>query len=454
MTSQMNKLKLLILTFIISYSTLFSYEIKGIIRNYPDKKIEIISTYGEKENLQDSIYTNAIGEFHYKFSNNITTGVKYLKFNNSKIIEFIFDDNNIELYSVYGSLKDSLRFQNSETNTDYYIYKKKKDNFINKFELLQPLIFEYPSDNNFYWKIKNEYLRIQKNFEDFCNKIINKNPNGFLSKYITTDRPIIIQPMDSYKELLNYLKNHYFDNAQFNDDIILNSRVLPDRIITYLSLYMNRKKKKEALEEDYKKAVDYLLSLPIENKEVYNYILEYLQEGFEKYHFDKVLEHISLNYHYRQSCENEERRILLQQRLNKIGELAIGKPAPKIDIKDINGKEINLSDINSEYTLVIFWASWCLHCKELIPKIYENFHNIKKEKLRIIAISIDTDYKSYLKYLNKYNFDWININLPKAWNAKLCNEYNIYATPTMYLLDKNKKIISKPVSLSEIKELH
>jgi len=444
------KYKLIGLLLLLTISTVNSYNIKGKIAHFPNGKFELYSVYGEKETYIDTINTNAYSEFRYQFEENLKSGLYYLKFNMTDIIEFIFDMEDINLSTIHGSIKDSLSFHNSEMNKDFYLYKDEKQNFIRKFELLQPLIFEYPTDNVFFYKVQNEYLKVQKDFEQFCNEYLKKKPTGFLAKYIIVDRPVVVQPMDSYTNLLKYLKEHFFESALFNDPVILNSRVIPARIISYLALYISKNKAKDALEEDYKKAVDYILSQYIENNEIYNYILEYLQEGFQKYHFEKVLEYISLNYHYRNSCENEERRTLLQRRLDKISELEAGKKAPDIIEKDINGVNINLSSIVSEYTIVIFWASWCPHCKDILPKIKEMQNKIGKKKLQVLAISIDKDFNSLSKYLNDKNFGCININVPDGWNAKVCNDYNIYATPIMYLLDNEKKILGKPISVDAI----
>ena len=56
------------------------------------------------------------------------------------------------------------------------------------------------------------------------------------------------------------------------------------------------------------------------------------------------------------------------------------------------------------------------------------------------------------KYLSEHNFNWINASELKGWNSKIAIDYNIYATPTLLLLDENRQIMSKPLSMTKIKE--
>jgi hypothetical protein len=40
----------------------------------------------------------------------------------------------------------------------------------------------------------------------------------------------------------------------------------------------------------------------------------------------------------------------------------------------------------------------------------------------------------------------------KGFGGKSADDFNIYATPTMFLLDREKKILSKPISLMELEQ--
>jgi thiol-disulfide isomerase/thioredoxin len=187
----------------------------------------------------------------------------------------------------------------------------------------------------------------------------------------------------------------------------------------------------------------------MKNDRIYSFMLEYLLKGFEKYHFEKVINYIANNYVSAEKCENESLDAELLRRLENYQKLAIGKSAPLISLNDDNNKPIDLLKINTQYVLVLFWASWCPHCSSLLPNLKELYLN-KTYNLEIVAISVDKDEKEYKTALEKGQYPWITGSELMGWNGKTAVDYNVYATPTMFLLDANKIIIAKPITYQEL----
>ena len=129
-----------------------------------------------------------------------------------------------------------------------------------------------------------------------------------------------------------------------------------------------------------------------------------------------------------------------------------GNQAPNIIFeKQINSSSalaVGLYNIKSEQTLVVFWASWCPHCMEEMPKLNEWAKNNPNTK--VIAISLDEDKTAYENAISNFT------NLShycdfKKWNSKAVKDYYIYGTPTFILLDKDKKIVGKYSSFEQVK---
>ena len=47
---------------------------------------------------------------------------------------------------------------------------------------------------------------------------------------------------------------------------------------------------------------------------------------------------------------------------------------------------------------------------------------------------------------------WVNVREPGGWDGKVARRFNIYATPTMFILDRNRKILAKPVTYRDFKK--
>ena len=108
-----------------------------------------------------------------------------------------------------------------------------------------------------------------------------------------------------------------------------------------------------------------------------------------------------------------------------------------------------LYEIDAEYTLVIFWASWCTHCQQLIPeimKIYDTYDNLK-----VLAISIDDNEQNWRNFIKENNLDWYNYCDFKGWESVPAKDYCVSGTPTILILDRDKNTIAKPLIISNIK---
>lgn len=98
-----------------------------------------------------------------------------------------------------------------------------------------------------------------------------------------------------------------------------------------------------------------------------------------------------------------------------------------------------MNKINSEKVLILFYTSWCPHCKELLSQLNKLYKNQREKKYEILAISLDTNKENWQNFSKENCSSIINISDLKGWDSKSANDYYIYATPTMFLIDKEKK---------------
>jgi len=72
--------------------------------------------------------------------------------------------------------------------------------------------------------------------------------------------------------------------------------------------------------------------------------------------------------------------------------------------------------------------------------------------LTTVAISLDTVPQMLETFIDIKNIKnrWIHYSEFKGWNSNVVKLYNVYATPTMFLLDKDRKVVAKPISYNEL----
>jgi peroxiredoxin len=189
------------------------------------------------------------------------------------------------------------------------------------------------------------------------------------------------------------------------------------------------------------------------NDKVYDYVLGYLIDGFDRIDDEEVLTYISDKYSGDKRCHDNDHMTRLNKRVEGYKKIAIGTTAPDINLKDINGKTVTFTDVTTPYTLLVFWASWCPHCIETLPDLKKIYEKQMVKKMEVVAITIDTNIVAWVDFIKKGGYNWINCADFAGWEGKAAQDYYIYATPTMILLNKDKKIMGKPKTIKELNKL-
>lgn len=123
--------------------------------------------------------------------------------------------------------------------------------------------------------------------------------------------------------------------------------------------------------------------------------------------------------------------------------LAIGQPAPDFESLTPNNQVVKLSDFKGKYTLVDFWASWCVPCREENPNIVEQYHRFKDNGFTVLGVSLDGNPGSWLRAIEADGLEWTQVSDLQQWGSEVVGLYRIQAIPTSYLLDPNGIIIAK-----------
>lgn len=428
-----------------------TYGLNGRISGLSDGKIRIIDFYGNENRAIDSVAVAEDGSFNYQFPDNARTGMYRLRWGRNLFMDVIFNHEDIRFSTYAGALADSLVFKNSPENELYLNYLRKRNDNELKLELLHPLLAHYPKDDPFYNKIRSHYDQINTELKSHVDRVTRNNPQTLASRLIKADFTPRPPATFNEQEQINYLKTHFFDNIDFTDTDLLYTSVLPNKLIQYLSLYQNNRLTKDQLEIEFIKAVSVMMEKTSVSPEIYEFAMDYLISGFNSYGFDRVITYIADNISLDDQCYDEERRADLEQKVESLRKFAIGKKVPDFTAEALNGNKVTLSGIPSEYTLLVFWATWCPHCTGLMKELRTIYLPDNRHNLEIVAVSLDDSEKELKEFLADGGFDWINISDFKRWQGELVQMFDVYATPTMLLISKELTIVAKPMSFSEVK---
>lgn len=410
----------------------------------------LFSLSGEKSLFIDSVTASNNNKYQFNLSNN-HSGFYRLVFNNKKWLDFVYDRNDIEIETNVDNILELTSIIQSEENKIYYDFIELNNNYKTKTELLQLILARYPEEDEYYQTTREKLNQIKEEYLYFVNVTSQSDPNSFIARYVKSSQLPVLDAEIPVDQQVNYLKSHALDNVDFLDADLIYSDAFTNKAIEYLTYYRNPQLPMALLEKEFQIAVDSILNKAKVNDIVYKHIVEYLLDGFKKFGFDNVINYIIDNYVIADDiCLDEKLETALERRINQNKLFKPGFIVPDIAINDSSGSIIKLSGIKAEKTLVIFYASWCPHCKDMLPQLYNLYKNQKEKEFEILAVSIDTSKTDWINFVRDNKLNWLNVSDIKGWAGRGVIDYNIYATPTMFLIDKQLKLIAKPSSIEEL----
>jgi peroxiredoxin len=422
------------------------------VNNLNLEKTALYSLSGETQELVDSVSSNLSGTFHFKL-NQSHPGFYRLAFDNNRRVDFIYDNEDVELFTDAINIFDSLKVIKSESNKIYFDFVKLNRDYKTKTELLQIVLTNYPQADEYYQATKEKLAQVQEEYLYFVNASSQVSPNSYIARYVRSSQLPVINSVIQVEEQLIYLKSHSLDNVNFYDDDLIYSDAFTNKTIEYLTYYRNPQLPLELLEKEFMAAVDSILYKAKVNEIVYTHIVEYLLDGFKKFGFDNVINYIVDNYVIKDDlCLDQKLTSALDRRIQQSKNFKVGNSVPNIILPDSSGSDIELNKIQTSQILIIFYASWCPHCQTLLPQIYDLYKNQEEKKIEVLAISIDTTRTDWLNFIRNNNLDWLNACDLEGWNGNAASDYYLYATPTMFLINKEKKILLSSPSLNELSE--
>ena len=254
---------------------------------------------------------------------------------------------------------------------------------------------------------------IKRELYDYQESMLSKDKSSFLNTYIR-----FIEDSEA---------DHYFENLPLCDTRILNSRLLKNKLDDYFDNHTANQNADVIC-----KNIDNLISKTNDCHEVRDYILWYLYSTY--FNNDLIYIHLSDNYFSKLEINNLTQNIRNEiiKRSDVLRKITIGSVSPTFTYTDDEGNKIDLSEINAENLVLFFYKPDCQKCirDKRILGLIKN----KQKDLTILYINISED-------------NYSNVS------QDIINQYDITTTPTIYVLDKNKRIIAKNIKAEEI-EFH
>jgi peroxiredoxin len=142
----------------------------------------------------------------------------------------------------------------------------------------------------------------------------------------------------------------------------------------------------------------------------------------------RLAEAFFLNPYVRQLSDSKLMKLELVQR-----------PAPAINVDDLDGKRVDLADLEGKVVLVDFWATNCPPCLEEFPKMKQLYADFRDKGFEIVGISLDEDPEEIAAFQRKSKLPWRLVH-SEARIEELRERYRVPTIPALYLVDQKGRV--------------
>ena len=132
----------------------------------------------------------------------------------------------------------------------------------------------------------------------------------------------------------------------------------------------------------------------------------------------------------------------------------VGGPAPEIVLKDLQGRDVKLSDLRGKVVLVNFWATWCKPCKEEMPAMQASYDKLRDKGFVVLAVNELEDTARVAEHIRTHGHTF---EVVMDHNNQVANVYGVVGLPASFLIDPQgivrERIAGSLLTESRIEEM-
>lgn len=467
-----------VLLILLSFSTLFAqgYRISVQYKPVPDGHLYLGYYFGSQKYVLDSALLNSKGVAVFSGDSKLTGGLYIVVDPQKKTFADVLIDKEQEFAINIDSSSFIISSITGSKENDYL--KAYKDASAFYYRNYQQLAGSLATA-----KTKADSSAIQANMnkanvqaQQWRDSFVTAQPDAYLSLLFRLLKEPVYSGagaknrQDSLNAFYNY-KKQFWQDISFSDERLLRTPMFEQRLTRYLETAVIREPDSIKLE------LDKFILYSRTNKTMFRYFInrftnEYMNPKYMG--LDVVFLHLFEKYYLTEQVdwlEKKDRDMVFNRAYSLYGNI-VGEPAAELNLLDTLNRKVNLYSIKSPYTLVIFWDPDCGHCKEQVPKV-DSLYRLRWKNAGVKVVGVLSDGSGYdeakakevhtrwTEYIRTQKLNnWIHLYqttaMRKAEQASQTpgfrQAYDVFQTPTIYLLDEQKRIVAKKINPEQVDE--
>lgn len=441
------------------YSQSFSLQLS--FPDQPNDTVVLAHYYNGKIYANDSLQLDQHGQASLLKSKSYPQGIYTLILGQKQQVDLLLgEDQHVQISQQHGSTKLEGASE-SEWFQAYVTFLKTKQQLASR---LRQQLAESGEQTELQETIKKRLAQLDVEMQQkwqseaekgaglFYGKFMNANRQKVLNK---ADFPAEVQASDSLMWVHTYQfnKNHYWDYFDWLDPRMWRTPTIHSKLENYfnkvliqhpdsvLPVAVEMIEASKTQPEIFQNLVSFLLNNSVQSEylgmeNVFVALAEkYYLSGQAFWASSKTLETIRREVYFRKNN-------------------LVGSTAAELFLPDEEGQYHSLHQQSTAYTVVVFWEPECGHCKQQIPALFEEvFLQTDPSKLAVLAVYTQDNQEEWQHFIAEHELNgWLNLWDPDRLSNMQVN-YNIRTTPMIYLLDRDKKIIAKKLTVDTLKTI-
>lgn len=470
-TPYCSTMKLFAVLFFSIFSTVLfaqdGYEIKVTLKPYKNQYIYLGHYFGKQLPIIDSVKLNEKSEGVFKGPKKLGGGIYMIGYpDRSRNFEILVGKN--QKFSVIAdtaTIEKKVTYVNSPENDDFAAYQKFMVLNGKALDSLHKKLSTKPQDSII---IKKEIDTRSEAIKQYRAQVIAKEPDGLLATLLKGMKEPEVPKNNANQNdpqfAWRYYKTHYWDGVNFWDDRLVRTPFFENRIDKYYDQVVY------PAADSVIKELDFMLGYANASEDMQRFLLLKFANRYlnQKYMWeDAVFVHLFEKYFSQKkySWLTPEGEKVIQDRAFSLMGNIFGSPSSDVELPDSNGKIIKLYDVKSPFTLLVIWDPTCGHCKEVLPKL-DTLYNTRWKALGVqpfaLAKETDGDKKDWTSFINQFKLNsWVHVYYSKQADKQRIDAgipgysqlFDVQSFPTLYLLDKDKRIIAKKLTVEQVDQV-
>jgi thiol-disulfide isomerase/thioredoxin len=436
------------------------YDISVDIPELKDSTIYLAYHLGNKQYIKDTITLDETGYGLFSGKEELPQGIYMIVLPGMQYFEMLISsDQDFSVNCSYPDYFNTLKFKGSDENSAFINYQKSWIDLQKKASEINKRLQTNRQNSDSLTVLSDNRKKQEETMKSYLKKVMNDNKGNFLAVLVKAMIPVEVPPVsvpegssnpDSMRWILNYLynKDHYFDNIDLNDERLIRTPILQARLNNFFTNVVIQSP------DSINKEIDKIINKVSDNYKVFQFISVYLFNHFRESEImghDAVLVKLADEIYLSGKADwvSDEFKEDLRKQIDRIRPNLIGNKAHDLIMDSYKSIFVSLYDIEKEFTILYFWEPDCGHCAEATPKLKEYYDKNRDSGIEVFAVCTTAERAKWEKYIEENKLDWIN-----GWDPERKTNfgyyYNVEATPLIYILDRDKTIIAKKISVEDI----